>query len=136
MLERVVKNNFPAEHIKFALGYGSAVFKQANYDQQNRDQVIDMIFIVDDTLKFHEKNLNKNYKHYSYFAKRLPPGFTDGVVQNAGSNIYFNPLIPLSSLKGPGLEQDQRRIKYGVIGVEKAIADLTSWQTFAMAGRL
>lgn len=65
-----------------------------------------MIFIVDNTLEFHQKNLTKNYKHYSYFAKRLPPAFTDGVVQNAGSNLYFNPLIPLSHMKGLGLDQD------------------------------
>ena len=96
-----------------------------------------MIFIVDDTLAFHTKNLKQNYSHYSYFATRLPPGFTDGVVQNAGSNIYFNPLIPLSSLQGiHDLQTDLRRIKYGVISVNKALEDLTCWKTFALAGRL
>lgn len=53
MLESLVKSNFPHQHIRFALGYGSAVFKQANYEQHNKDQVIDMLFLVDDTLAFH-----------------------------------------------------------------------------------
>lgn len=78
-----------------------------------------------------------NYRHYSYFATRLPPGFTDGVVQNSGSNLYFNPLIPLASLQGThDPEADHRRIKYGVIGVNRALEDLKEWKTFALAGRL
>lgn len=136
MLEELVRSNFPIEHIRYALGYGSAVFKQANYDQQNKDQVIDMIFVVDDTFAFHSKNLKANHKHYSWFATRLPPGMTDAV-NNAGSHLYFNPLIPLRSLNGVHDKTgDQRKIKYGVIGLDKAIADLTAWQTFALAGRL
>ena len=31
-LKTIVKHNFPQERVKFALGYGSAVFKQANYE--------------------------------------------------------------------------------------------------------
>jgi hypothetical protein len=30
-LGHLVKNNFPAHRIKYAFGYGSSVFKQANY---------------------------------------------------------------------------------------------------------
>ena len=55
-------------------------------------------------------------------------------MQNSGSNLYFNPLIPLSSF--PDFEEDKRKIKYGVIGVDKALEDLNGWTTFALAGRL
>jgi hypothetical protein len=115
MLSTLLKAHFPSEHVKYALGYGSAVFKQANYEQTNAEQIIDMILIVDDTAQFHEKNMKQNYAHYSYFAKRLPPTITNNLVQNAGSNLYFNPLIPLKSFGGDH-SSDERRIKYGVIG--------------------
>ena len=96
-----------------------------------------MILVVDDTLVFHEKNMKANYKHYSYFATRLPPSITNNLVQNSGSNIYFNPLIPIQSLQGfQDEKQDLRKIKYGVIGVDKAVEDLTKWSNFALAGRL
>ena len=49
LLTNLVHNHFPKEHVKYAIGYGSSVFKQANYQQDNKDQVIDMLLIVDDT---------------------------------------------------------------------------------------
>lgn len=30
-LSHIVVKNFPAKHVKYAFGYGSAVFKQSNY---------------------------------------------------------------------------------------------------------
>ncbi len=48
-LNTLVKHNFPAVRVKYAFGYGSAVFKQANYHLDDKDQVIDCILIVDDT---------------------------------------------------------------------------------------
>lgn len=35
-----------------------------------------------------------------------------------------------------GLDKDQRRFKYGVIGLENAKQDLVAWHKFAFAGRL
>ena len=135
ILNQLVTRHFPAEHVKFAFGYGSAVFKQANYDQSNKEQVIDMILIVDDTYKFHEKNMSMNYNHYSSWPKRLTLSFTNDI-QNRGSNLYFNPLIPLNTFQGVTQEGDQRRIKYGIVSEENAIKDLLSWSSFALAGRL
>lgn len=72
-----------------------------------------MLLFVDDTLEFHKENLQKNYKHYSYWATRLSPKVTDSV-NSTGSMIYFNPLIPLQTF-GTVHKEDQRRVKYGVI---------------------
>jgi hypothetical protein len=62
----------------------------------------------------------------------VPVGVTNWV-NNSGSMMYFNPLIPMRSLN---LKDDQRRFKYGVISLENAIKDLTTWHAFAFAGRL
>lgn len=50
LLENLVKKCFPP--VKFAVGYGSAVFKQANYQAPNL--VIDMLLFVEDTKEFHQ----------------------------------------------------------------------------------
>ena len=149
-----MKYNFPAsEHICHAFGYGSAVFKQANYNLKAADQVIDLILIVDSAEEFHEKNFGHNYKHYSGLSKRLPLGVTSGAVQRSGSKMYFNPLIPFNSFKctyggevGDGtsereemsqlLRNDQRKLKYGIIQKDDAIEDLLEWKRFALAGRM
>ena len=94
------------------------------------------MLVVDDTMAFHEKNMTINYGHYSYLAKRLPLSLTDSLVQNSGSQIYFNPLIPLNSFPGVTGKDDLRRIKYGTIGLDKAVSDLTEWKAFGLAGRL
>ena len=110
-----------------AFGYGSAVFKQANYNVDTPDQVIDVILVVDDSTQFHSKNFKANSGHYSGWTKRLPLSITSELVQRGGSKIYFNTLIPLKTFKcsymdseekGELVEQlskDQRRFKYGVI---------------------
>jgi len=88
--------------------------------------------VVDDTRSFHEANMARNPKHYSLFTKRLPLSFTDWV-QNSGSKIYFNPLIPMRAFN---LENDLRKFKYGVVGLEHARHDFIEWTAFALAGRL
>ena len=52
-LQELIKVNFPSQHVVHAFGYGSAVFKQANYNVKTPDQVIDVILVVDDTDQFH-----------------------------------------------------------------------------------
>ena len=120
-LGSLVKHNFPTQHIKYACGYGSAVFKQANYQQDDKEQVIDALFVVEDSHAFHKENMRQNSGHYSFYTKRVPVGVTNWV-NNSGSMIYFNPLIPMKKLNQQG---DQRRFKYGVIQMDKAVKDLT-----------
>ena len=105
--------------------------------------MIDAIFIAQDPKEFHCENFDKNYSHYSFLSKRLPLAVTHSVVQRKGSQLYFNPLIPLKTFSEEGatgefeegLRQDQRKFKYGVIAKEDALRDLKEWNTFALAGR-
>ena len=81
LLQKVIRHNFPAEeHIVHAVGYGSAVFKQANYNVDTPDQVIDVLMVVDNAKEFHEKNFKHNYSHYSGWSKRLPLSVTSEFV--------------------------------------------------------
>ena len=88
---------------------------------------------MEDTYKFHYANMS-NSSHYSGWSKRLPLEFTNSAVQNSGAKLYFNPLIPLRSLKEID-RQDVRRLKYGIISKENALNDLLHWESFALAGR-
>lgn len=47
-LNDLIHNNFPFQRVKYAVGYGSGVFKQANYGSQQKC-VIDMLLFVDDS---------------------------------------------------------------------------------------
>lgn len=79
-------------------------------------------------MEFHSKNMSgDNYSHYSYWAKRMPLSVTNELVQNRGSHMYFNPLIPLNSFEGVTTVDDKRRIKYGTISESNAVRDLTEW---------
>ena len=90
--------------------------------------VIDMIFIVDDPLKFHQESFTTNNSHYSGWSKRFPLWLTV-MVQNYGS-VYFHPLINL-----PKELETESRLKYGVISKDKAIENLTKWQNYSIPGR-
>lgn len=55
-LHNLIKYNFECPkhtNITHAIGYGSAVMKQANYDITESDQVIDLMLIVNDAKEFH-----------------------------------------------------------------------------------
>ncbi len=77
-LQNLVHSNFPPPC--HAFGYGSAVFKQANYNISKPNEVIDIILIVNDAKQFHEQNMSINYSHYSGISKRLPPFITSNIV--------------------------------------------------------
>lgn len=122
-LHNILKR-FP-KSIEFAFGYGSGVFKQTKSLDINEDKPqIDLILVVNDTLKFHEENLKLNPNDYSllrYFGVNIINKF-----QNWGAGVYFNPYI----------EINKRQIKYGIISKKLLIKDLKEWNTFYLAGRL
>lgn len=60
-----ILEQFP-EGIQMAFAYGSGVFKQQGQsDTQVKKNMIDLIFVVDDSYKWHHKNIKQNKNHYS-----------------------------------------------------------------------
>lgn len=120
-------NQFPVNEIRYAFGYGSGVFQQAGYDKL-RPQ-IDMIHIVDDPLRFHILNTERNRSHYSGL---LCLGINAVLaVQNYGAGVYFNPYVALKDQEG-----NENMVKYGVVSTETALKDIQEWSTLYIAGRL
>lgn len=111
--------------IDFAFGYGSGVFQQNGYDNKgpNRPQ-IDLIMGVLDPIKFHEVNIKQNPKHYSLLRWCGPKVLSR--CEDLGAGIYFNPFV---TIRG-------HEVKYGVVSIDRLVRDLSTWDSFYLAGRL
>lgn len=109
--------------IDFAFGYGSGVFKQNGYEGLVRPQ-IDLILGVEDPVKFHEINMRQNPKHYSSLRYCGPTALAR--CQDFGAGIYFNPFVNIAGYE----------VKYGVVSLDRVIKDLSTWDSFYLAGRL
>ncbi|XP_037087397.1 phosphatidate cytidylyltransferase, mitochondrial-like isoform X2 [Pollicipes pollicipes] len=107
----------------FAFAYGSSVFNQKN--NTKADRMVDFIFAVDDPQAWHEANIAKNPRHYS-FLKYLGSGTVASCQKDYGAKVYFNTLIPV----------ENGTIKYGVISTAALLSDLLDWDTLYVAGRL
>ncbi|KAI3389064.1 hypothetical protein SNEBB_009625 [Seison nebaliae] len=121
------KYNFRA-----AFAYGSAVFPTTPSKQQQhhpkKNDMIDFIFVVDDTKKFHEHNLNLHSTHYSSIPLRWSGSERITNVQRYyGAAVLYNTLVQM---------ENGHLIKYGVIDTYDLIQDLIKWQYLYMAGRL
>lgn len=120
-----ILEQFP-EGIQMAFAYGSGVFKQQGQsDTQVKKNMIDLIFVVDDSYKWHHKNIKQNKKHYSclkYFgAKQVA-----NIQEKYGAAVYFNTKVQCAG----------REIKYGVISTKQLITDLLDWSTLYVSGRM
>lgn len=65
-----IVNTFDAE-ISAAVGYGSGILPQNGYDKPDNEKQLDFIFLVDDTVKFHQQNTKQNPSHYSTKSQTL-----------------------------------------------------------------
>ena len=131
LLYSKILNKFPLKHIKFAFAYGSGVFKQTGYDDVSSSNMIDFVFVVDDSIKFHLENLKQNASHYS-FLKHLGPFYISKIQNEYGAACYYNTMVPIK------LEDVNKTclIKYGVISEEALLKDLFDWEYLYMSGRL
>lgn len=114
-------SRFP-QNIQFSFAYGSGVKKQLT---QNKKNMIDLIYCVDDSSKWHKSNIDRNASHYSalkYFGHR----FISRYQENSGAKVYYNTLVPLADVF----------IKYGVITTRDLVTDLLEWSDLYLAGRL
>ena len=130
-----ILNKFPLKHIKFAFAYGSGVFEQLNNVNTNQSQnMIDFVFVVDDSLKFHMENLKLNASHYS-FLKHAGPYYLSKIQNEFGAACYYNTLVPVKDVDDDD-ESRTQLIKYGVMSEEALVRDLFDWDYLYMSGRL
>lgn len=117
-----ILSKFP-QSFSFCFAYGSGVKKQLCNASTNN--MIDLVFCVDDPQKWHAANLKDNNAHYSGL-KYLGPNFIAKFQDNSGAKVYFNTLVSL----------DDVLVKYGVVSTGNLITDLLEWSDLYIAGRL
>lgn len=110
--------------VEYAFGYGSGVMSQGKR-QITKDTQVDLIFAVDDPIRWHAINIEQYPRHYS-FLKNFGPGAISWVQQRLGAGVYFNPFVTINGIQ----------IKYGVASVASLRDDLTNWRSLYLAGRL
>lgn len=98
------------------------------------DTMLDLIFAVDDPMAFHTRNMQRNPAHYS-FLRHLAvwPSMLERI-QEYGAGVWYNTLVrlPVPPANGGGT----KLVKYGVIGTQRLIDDLTRWESLYIAGRM
>lgn len=122
MLEQIV-GEFPQTGLSLAFGYGSGVIKQAGVQCQDNN-LIDIIFVVNNSTNWHQENLKRNHRHYSSLRYASAQQITQ--IQRRNACVYFNPYATVKDVI----------IKYGVIEEEDLVRDLSEWDCLYIAGRL
>ena len=117
-------NEFPEVGTAFA--YGSAVFPQSGYtEQQIKASMTDLIFCVDDPMAWHQENLRRHPAHYSTL-QLLGPAAITAVQERVGAGVYYNTLVRVRG----------RLIKYGVTSRLTLHDDLLHWRSLYLSGRM
>lgn len=120
-----ILTKFP-QSLSFCFAYGSGVKKQYSPSKQNeKPKMIDLIYCVENSAKWHEENLAQNADHYS-FLKHFGHNFISKIQENSGAKVYFNTLVKI----------DDVFIKYGVISRKDLVTDLLEWSDLYLSGRL
>jgi mitochondrial translocator assembly and maintenance protein 41 len=111
--------------IRYAFAYGSGVFEQDGYSKDSPPPMLDFIFAVNHPNHWHSINLAQNPSHYSFHSRLLGSDFVSSV-QSFGPGVWFNAYVPMEGAT----------IKYGVTSLDNLCADLLSWKTLYLAGRM
>ncbi|XP_026323593.1 phosphatidate cytidylyltransferase, mitochondrial [Hyposmocoma kahamanoa] len=119
-----ILSKFP-QNFTFCFAYGSAVKPQMG--TQNKHSMVDLIYCVDNSYRWHGANIQQNPSHYSAL-RFLGKGFVARFQENWGAKVYFNTLVEL--------KEENITIKYGVISQKDLISDLLDWDNLYVAGRL
>ncbi|XP_018319559.1 phosphatidate cytidylyltransferase, mitochondrial [Agrilus planipennis] len=120
-----IVSRFP-QNLTFCFAYGSGVKKQlSKHKSDPTKNMIDLIFCVDNPIKWHQANLLENSSHYSIL-KILGANWIAKLQENSGSKVYYNTLVPIDGLL----------IKYGVVSTKDLVTDLLEWSDLYLAGRL
>lgn len=119
-----ILSKFP-QNFAFCFAYGSAVKPQIG--NQSKQNMIDLIYCVDNSHRWHGANIAQNPSHYSAL-RFLGKGFIARFQENWGAKVYFNTLVEI--------KEENILIKYGVVSQKDLIADLLDWNDLYLAGRL
>ncbi|KAL6055981.1 Mitochondrial translocator assembly and maintenance protein 41 [Balamuthia mandrillaris] len=123
-MKDLIQREFPP--VDFAVGYGSGFVLQSGYSpHQQKEVMMDLIFAVREPREWHEANVRRNREHYSFLAS-LGGQVVSFVQTGFGARIYYNPFVQVG----------EKRVKYGVIGMDDLLSDLRHWTTFYVSGRL
>ena len=57
--------------------------------------MLDMVFVVDDPLSWHTKNLELNWSHYSFLRRFGPKCIT--YTQGCSAGVYYNTLVKIGT---------------------------------------
>ena len=108
--------------VEGAYGYGSGVIKQENYNGNNPQ--IDLILVPSNIKEWHTENIIKNPEDY-YKRGRERLSKLSREKMGGPNNVTYCSQV----------EYNGTLFKYGTIESSNFINDLTSWETFYVAGR-
>jgi len=124
-LGRLLLSNLPRSGVKWACCYGSKVMESTISGSSQ----LDVLVAVEekDLSKWHQQNLLKNPKHYSYLCRTLGNNFVMQL-QHKPPGLFFHPFIKIP--------ESTVEFKYGIMSVDCMVNDLKKWESFYIAGRL
>lgn len=112
-----------SDGVALAFAYGSGVFKQQG--NVSAGNMIDFVFVVEDSRDWHKNNLKSNPGHYSSLG-RFGCNAVVTVQDRFGAGVYYNTLVPCEG----------RVIKYGTIDRSNFLRDMNDWEWLYISGRL
>lgn len=118
-----IVSKFP--NVSHAFGYGSGAFSQTSEVKDETDKpMLDLIFIVENPVEFHEANMRLFPDHYPTLMHTIGP---NGVarLQEYPAGVHYVPYVKVN-----------RTIKYGVVSKETLLQDLNFWSYLYIAGRM
>lgn len=121
-----ILSRFPP-NISMCFAYGSGVKEQLGYDKAKKKSLIDLIFCVDNSFRWHAENLDKNASHYSAI-KVIGSRWVARYQEDLAARVFFNTLV--------AMPEEGVMIKYGIISTKHLIEDLLDWRDLYLAGRL
>jgi mitochondrial translocator assembly and maintenance protein 41 len=127
-LQEEILSLFPQEQLVYCFGYGSGVFSQTLKDANRKHEgMLDLILVVDDTMLFHEANMEVYPRHYTPWLRFGGPPLASRVQRQfplRDARVLFHVV------------DDPVPMKYGVVAREDLVRDLTEWETLYLSGRL